>query len=563
MNQPTPVIAAPVCAGPEIDAPEQARMVAALAQWLGAPRGGVAARAVEVVQTHISFVLLAGGSAYKIRKALDLGFLDFRSLASRRFDCDEELRLNRRLAPALYLGVLPVTGPVAAPALDGDGAVLDWAVQMRAFPQDVQWDRAIVRGALEPRHIDELADLLWPFHRDAPVWVAAAAREPTPGFGLPAAVRAPALECLMTLDVAVGDAVQNATARAALVELAAWEARAFGALRGAFARRLRDGHIREVHGDLHLGNVTQLDGRCTVFDCIEFNPALRWIDVASDIAFMSMDLHAHGRADLANRFVNAWLERSGDHAGVRVLRYHLVYRALVRAKVAALRAAQIDATGASPAPVEHTAALAARDRYLGVAQAFTRPPWPTLMLTHGFSGSGKTSATQSLIERCGAIRVRADVERKRLFGVAPNARSDAALKAALYADAATEATHARLRQAARVALRSGFSVILDATFLRHAPRAQARALATELGARFVIIDFLADAQTLRERVCERAARGDDASEADLAVLEAQFIAAEPLRVEEQADVFPCDTSTWPEPGVPGHAWDGLLARLGA
>ena len=519
----------------EITLADQARMVAALVQRA---RGAIEtddAGAVGVVESHISFVLLAGGHSCKIRKALNLGFLDFRTLAARRFDCEEELRLNRRLAPALYLGVMPITGSIVQPEFGGDGPVLDWAVRMRAFPQDAQWDHAVAQGRLAPHHIDELADVLWPFHRDAPQRAASAPRSHGEGSGQPTDVRARVLECLDALrTLLVGEAD-----RARVAELMRWEAQAFGALHGALAGRANAGFIREVHGDLHLGNVTQLDGRCTVFDCIEFSPALRCIDVMSDVAFMAMDLHRHARPDLAHRFVNAYLERSGDYTGVRVLRYYLVYRALVRAKVAALRAAQlVDADGAVvPADSERATAAAAIGRYLKVAMEFSHPPRPTLMLMHGFSGSGKTTASQGLLERCGAIRVRADVERKRLFGLAANARGDAAVNARLYSAGATEATHERLRQAARTALRSGFSVILDATFLDPAPRAQAKAVADALEVGYVIIDLPVDAPTLRERVRLRTARADDASDADLAVLESQLGHARPLRPDEQAAMF--------------------------
>ena len=519
----------------EITLADQERIVAALAQRIRAGGGAEGAGAVNVVQSHISFVLLAGGHACKLRKALNLGFLDFSTLAARRFDCEEELRLNRRLAPALYLGVVPITGSIIQPEFGGDGPVLDWAVRMRAFPQDAQWDHAVAQGRLEPHHIDELASVLWPFHRDAPQYAGPESGTDGQGFGRPTGVRAPVLECLGALRTRPGSEADGAR----VAELMRWEAQAFRALHGALARRAHAGFIREVHGDLHLGNVTQLDGRCTVFDCIEFSPALRWIDVMSDVAFMAMDLHSHGRADLAHRFVNAYLERSGDHAGVRLLRYYMVYRALVRAKVAALRAAQLAAGDAATAPAgaDRVASVAAISRYLKVAIELSHPPRPTLMLTHGFSGSGKTTASQDLLERCGAIRVRADVERKRLFGLAANARSDAAMNAKLYSAGATDATHECLRKAARVALRSGFSVILDATFLDRAPRVQARALAESLGVGFVIIDFPVDVPTLRERVRLRTARADDASDADLAVLESQLAHARPLCPDEQAAVF--------------------------
>jgi aminoglycoside phosphotransferase family enzyme/predicted kinase len=541
-------------------------MVAALRRALRAQqRGGT----VELIETHISFVLLAGGLAYKIKKAVNLGFVDFSTLALRRFYCDEELRLNQRLAPALYLGVLPVTGTVAQPALGGAGAVLDWAVQMRAFAQDDLWDRLAIRGALQPMHIDALAQRLCAFHRGAAV------ASPADGFGHADQVRAPLHETLDTLDALCTAPAQ----RAALVALRRWEAAAFEALRSSFDARLCDGWVRECHGDLHLGNVTLIDGQATVFDCLEFSPALRWTDVMSDVAFMAMDLRAHetagppqGRipacearrlpdalARLSHRFVNACVECSGDAAGLCVLRYYMVYRALVRAKVAALRADQLSADAP---PAERDAASDARRRYLGVALACSGRPAPVLMITHGCSGSGKTALTQTLLELCGAIRIRADVERKRLFGLPALARSEPARKPQLYSNQATEAMQARLRDLAGLALRSGYSVILDATFLDHAQREQARALADGLGVRYLILDFQASAGTLRERVLQRSQHADDASEADLAVLEDQLAHAQPLRPEEQAATFVFDTEpALDEAGIAAR-WAPLLNRLG-
>ena len=346
------------------------------------------------------------------------------------------------------------------------------------------------------------------------------------------------------------------TDRAWLDVLAGWEADTFGALQPVFGERCAKGHVRECHGDLHLGNVTLVDGHTTLFDCLEFDPALRWTDVMSDVAFMAMDLHAHRLPRLSHRFVNGYVERSGDHGGLRVLRYHCVYRALVRAKIAALRKAQLKDAGDAAEPLDRRSAP---DDYLDVALACSRHEPPTLMLTHGCSGSGKTLATQGLLERCGAIRIRADVERKRLFGLPPLARSDSALKSGLYSVAATEATHARLREAAERVLASGYSVILDATFLAHAHREQARALADRLGVRFVIIDFQASADTLRRRVQQRALRQDDSSEADLVVLENQLASAEPLREDERAAVFAFDTEPAFDEPMPTRAGPACCA----
>lgn len=535
-------VALPDSAAP-IGLADQRRLVDALQAWLRArePSGRV-----DLIETHISFVLLAGGLAYKLKKALDLGFLDFRTAAQRHFFCREELRLNRRYAPGLYLEVLPVGGSVAQPVLGGEGPAIDWVLQMRAFAQDGLWDRLAARGALGATQVDALAQALAQFHRDAAV------AGPDDAFGLPGAVRAPvldslhalALQCAAPADRAGLDTVQA---------LAAWEAGAFPALAGVFRERLNHGFVRECHGDLHLGNVTQVAGRTTMFDGLEFNAALRWTDVFSDAAFMAMDLHAHALPRLAHRFVNAFVEHSNDVGGLRVLRYHVVYRALVRAKIAALRRGQPGA-----ARDDEAGRLA---RYLDVATAFSRPAAPTLIVTHGFSGCGKTLATQSLLELHAAIRLRADVERKRLFGMPALARSSPAAKPLLYSDAASQATYARLYEAAAQVLTSGHSAILDATFLARGQRDQARALAARLGVSFVIVDFRASAATLRERVAQRSQHVDDASEADQAVLDAQSAQAEPLGDDEQASVFAFDAEPAFDAAAMAARWAPLLRRL--
>jgi uncharacterized protein len=310
--------------------------------------------------------------------------------------------------------------------------------------------------------------------------------------------------------------------------------------------------VRETHGDLHLGNVAQVDGRTVLFDCLEFNADLRWTDVFSDVAFMAMDLHSHGLQALSHRFVNAYVERSGDAEGLRVLRYYRVHRALVRAKVAALRAAQLDGDAAR-------GERQALHHYLQVALVSSHPRRPVLLLTHGVSGSGKTVATQGLLEAAGAIRFRSDVERKRLFGLQALQRVEAARQDQLYSAAAGRATGQRLRDLAALALQSGYSVILDATFLAREARDSARAIAAGLGAGFAILRFEARPETLRERVRRRAAQHNDASDADLAVLEAQLSKARALGDDELDAVLTLDAEqAWGS----AEAWRPLLPRLG-
>jgi aminoglycoside phosphotransferase family enzyme/predicted kinase len=507
-------------------------MIEALRRWLQARD---ASRPVERIDTHISFVLVTHDRAYKLHKAVDLGFLDFTTRDRRQHDCLEELRLNRRLAPDLYLHVRPVTGTPDAPQIDGPGAPIDWVLCMRAFDQSGLWDRLAARGELRRADIDALAALLHTFHRNAAI------ADPHGRFGQPIQVRQPVLDTLRTLDARLA----TADDRRRLQALRTWEASAFERLHPTLAQRRRAGRVRECHGDLHLGNVAQIDGRTTAFDCLEFSEDLRWIDVMSELAFMAMDLQHHGRADLAHRFINACLERSGDYAGVRVLRYYLVYRALVRAKVAALRQAGSDTVRS----------------YLDLALRCSRPTRPALMITHGVSGSGKTTLTGSLVEACGALRIRADVERKRLFGLDALAHSGSAPDVGLYSRAATAATYSRLLELAAEVLAGGCSVVLDATFSQRWQRDQARQWALDNGVRCAILDFDATPEVLRERVRQRAERGDDASEADLRVLEAQLRTADPLGADEQTATFGCGPTRIDADAEISADWSALLAWL--
>jgi aminoglycoside phosphotransferase family enzyme/predicted kinase len=513
-----------------------------------------------VIETHISLVIVCGPYAYKIKKALKTEFLDQSTLALRRRACDEELRLNRRLAADLYLNAVRITGDIEAPDIDGAaGPELDVAVKMRAFAQSGLWDRLAADQALRAAHLDELVDILVPFHESAAV----AGRSDR--FGSPAQVRAPVLESLDELDRLM-DAVED---RSTLSELRAFEAAAFDRLGDVMAQRLAHGRVRECHGDLHLGNVTSIEGRTVVFDGIEFNDDLRWIDVISEVAFMAMDLHAHQLPALAHRFVNRYLEASGDYDGASVLRYYMVYRALVRAKIALLRAIQCAQRSEAGAPdvAEPARHRAAARGYVELAQRCSRGvgsgAGPALMITHGYSGSGKSTLTQGLVEASGAIRIRADVERKRLAGLDPLHRSGARSASDLYGPAMTAATYGRLRQLAAPVLGAGFHAILDATFLRRAERLQARQFAIEHGVPFVILDFEVNPDVLRQRLRRRNARGDDASDADDSVLDAQLRTSEPLQPDELGAVFRCGSMASAREADLQPDWTPLLTRLAA
>ena len=466
----------------------------------------------ELIETHCAWVLLTGEYAYKIKKPLDLGFLDFSTLEKRHHVCEEEIRLNRRLAKEIYLEVIAITGSAETPQLNGDGEAIEYAVKMRQFETGMEFDQLIKQSNLTQQHIDELATRVASFHQSL-----SAATPETP-FGTIDAIRKPMLENFNQITTILPDRFDHHT----LERLQQWTKNELIRLTPEIEHRKRDGFIRECHGDLHLANVTQYQNSVMLFDCLEFNPDLRWIDQISDIAFMIMDLDAHGRSDLGFRFLNAWLQQTGDYSGVPLLRLYLVYRAMVRAKVAAIQHAQH--------PEENH--MLQCQRYLALALSYTQYSATPLMITHGLSGSGKSCISQLVLEQLGAIRVRSDVERKRLHGLGFDARSKSTVGEKLYSASASDATYQQLATIAQAITAGGYPVIIDATFLKQAQRQQFKAVADELAIPFIILHFHADEALLRQWIIERNKKGVDPSEADISVLEHQIKTQEPLNKDE-------------------------------
>ncbi len=494
--------------------------------------------AVRVAETHISWVLLTGAYAYKIKKSVNLGFVDFSTLEQRRQACLDELRLNRRFAPQLYLDVVPITGTAECPRIGGDSEPFEYAVQMREFPQDAQLDRLLAAGQLDAGDMQALGESIAALHADAPRADAALA------YARPAQIRRDAQDNL--------DALAAGTAgdpHAAVAALAAWTDAEHRRLAALMAARHDQGFVRELHGDLHLANLVRIDQRILPFDCIEFSAALRWNDTISDLAFLTMDLRRRGHAEFAYPLLNRYLERSGDYAGMRLLRFYEVYRALVRAKIAMIR--RDAASGAARA-----AAQRELEAYLGLAQARAAGTRAALVLMHGLSGSGKTRLSSGLIGTLPALRVRSDVERKRLHGLDAAQHSGSAPGAGIYTVAASAQTYALLAQAAHAIIAGGETAVVDAAFLRRADRARFRALAQTLGVPLLLVSCSAPPEVLRARLQRRAASGTDASEADLAVLERQLASAEPLDADERARAIEVATTQ-------GVAPDDLAQRLRA
>lgn len=461
-----------------------------------------AARSVRLVETHISWVLLAGRYVYKIKKAVDLGFLDFMDLSSRCHYCEEELRLNRRLAPRIYLDVIPVGGTPREPVLNALPAI-EYAVRMKRFPASRELDWLAARGKLLPGHMDSLAATIAQFHASLPP------AEVGSAFSSEDSVHAAVSAIFDQLRILLQDSRDEATVTA-LHKAMETE---YANCRKLFRQRRAQGFIRECHGDLHLGNIALIGEQPVPFDGIEFDPALRWIDVMSEVAFTVMDLLRFRQPGLAYRFLNTYLEITGDYSGISLLRYYVAYRAAVRAMVSTIRAGQTNLWRRNA-----TEALAESHDFLALAYEYLGQRRPALIITHGLPGSGKSTFAQAALERLQAIRIRSDVERKRLFGLGALS-SSRLLSTDIYNANATQRTYKRLHELARELLTAGFPVVVDAAFLRRDERSCFQELAHELEAPFAIASIRADASTLRARIIQRQSTAKDASEAGLAVLE--------------------------------------------
>ncbi|MEC7815160.1 MAG: AAA family ATPase [Pseudomonadota bacterium] len=469
----------------------------------------------QVIETHISQVLLTGDYAYKIKKPMDFGFLDFSTLARRKHFCEEELRLNRRLAAPLYLEVLPITGTPEAPVLGGQGEAFEYAIRMRQFDQAELFDRRQERGELSEDLLTGVARQVAHFHDSLPPI------EDDKPLGTPEAVYAAMQENFDQIRPLLDDS----TLLAQLDNLEGWTRSTFERLQPLIAKRRAEGMVRECHGDLHLANITVFDGQVTVFDCIEFNEPFRWIDVINDLAFLLMDLESRREPVLANRVLNTYLEYRGDFEGLSLLPLYKAYRAMVRAKIALF-------TLGNPALSEQErAGLMQRYRdYAQLAEDYGQIPQPYLLATVGLSASGKTCVSAAMAGELDLIRLRSDVERKRLRGLAPLASSKSSVGTDLYSPEMTRQTYQRLADLARDLLRAGLSVIVDAACLKEQERTLLADVAEEQAVPFALIHCEAPEDKRREWI---RARQGDASEATEALLDQQQSWFEPLTTVEK------------------------------
>lgn len=494
-----------------------------------------------MIETHISWVLLTGEYAYKIKKPVDFGFLDFSTLARRHFFCTEEVRLNRRFAASLYLDVVSVTQSGEIARINGGGDVIEYAVRMHQFPSEQQLDRLLEADRITPTELAEFAGALAEVHASLPACPA----------GLPFGTAAAAIGPIRENFAQIRQSSFGEVRTELVAALENWSEAQYQRVAPLIDQRRASGFVRECHGDLHLSNLVRLRDGIHAFDCIEFSEGLRWIDLISDIAFLVMDCLVRGRADLAYMFLDRYLERTGDYAGGALLGFYLVYRSMVRAKVAALHAQRSD-------DVESRRRF---DAHLDYAQQRALRARPAMILMCGLSGSGKSWVAQRLIPQLPAVRIRTDVERKRMAGLAPMAGSESPLDAGLYAPQRSDALYAQLARSAGALVSGGERVIVDATFLDAARRETFRAESIRQRVPCVIVHCVAPRSVLLARIEQRSAIHVDPSEATVAVLDMQLANYQPPSASD-AMTLTIDTSQPFDLDAAVRAIEALLARAG-
>lgn len=481
-------------------------------------------RRVEVVETHLAWIFLAGDFAYKVKRPVRFPFVDQRSLDRRAFLCAEEVRLNRRFAPDLYLDVVKIVNFNGSTRIGAEGTALDFAVRMRKFDRTQQLDRLLASGGIEPEELEAFGVRMAEQQKTLP-----RSTEAQP-WGWPAAVRRihsenaaqceAALKTRFGIERTVGPVASDMEQRVA----------ALGAL---MTVRIAEGAVRECHGDLHSRNIVRHEGHLTAYDCLEFEPEFRWIDIAEEVAFLTVDLLARDRLRHAHAFLSGWLTRSGDYTACRLIHLYEAHHALVRAKVIALSP---DDSGESDEASRERAQAC-----LAAARTALDRKNPVLIMIGGLSGSGKTTLARKLANELAAVHVRSDVERKRLVGLAPEAASKSGLGQGLYTAELSERVQIRLQACAFATLAGGFNTIVDATFNVRTERQRFRELADRAGVKLTFLRCHAPVEVLRSRIQHRAAQGSDVSEATLDVLDWQIARAETIRPEERLDVLQIDT----------------------
>ena len=499
---------------------------------------------IQHLQTHISHLFLTEDHVYKVKKPVDFGFLDFTTLDLRRTFCYEELRLNQRISPDVYLEVVEVCRTLDGRVLvGGPGVVLEYAVKMRRLPAERSMDRLLEANQVTEDMVRDLACIIALFHLNA---------ESSPeigAFGSLEAVRDPVEENFRQTEKYVSRTISAFKYQ----RLQQYSREFLQAQSALLERRVAQGRIRDCHGDLHCAQVFFTERGVRIIDCIEFTKRFRYSDVVSDMAFMAMDLDQFGRHDLSRVFVETWLDVTKDSDALKLLDFYKVYRAYVRGKVEGFR---LDDPHISQ---EDKQAASKRARsYFDLAYFYIQRSAPKLVLCGGLVGTGKSTIARYVAADAGMAVVSSDVVRKRLAGVPATERHFEAFGTGFYAPEFSQRTYGELLRLARQYLEEGHSVVLDASFGRRSEREVAAALARETGAEFWAVECVSTEQDIKNRLERRVRRGGGVSDGRWEIYQRQKPAFEPLSEVAEDHHVVADTSA----GSVAESVRAVLQRLG-
>ncbi|MUH00969.1 AAA family ATPase [Scytonema sp. UIC 10036] len=475
---------------------------------------------IRLIQTHISYVLLTGKYAYKVKKPVNYGFLDYSTLEKRRHFSYEELRLNQRGAAELYLEVLPIALVDGKYQLGETGEPVEYVLKMLQFPDDTLLSQLFKQGQLDEELVEELGRVVAEYHANKTV-----TNDYIRSFGEVEQVRAAFDENYQQSEKYIG----GPQTREQFEETKRYTDSFFAGCDELFHKRMKSDRIRECHGDLHLGNICLWQDKLWLFDCIEFNEPFRFVDVMYDVAYGVMDLDAQKRLDLSNAYLNTYLEMTGDWEGLQVLPIYLSRQSYVRAKVTSFLLDDPSVPSSVKEEVTKTAAT-----YYKLASEYTKPRQGQLLLMSGVSGSGKSTTARYLARHLGAIHVRSDAVRKHLAGIPLFERGGDEI----YTAEMTQKTYARLLELGILLAKQGYTVILDAKYDRRQFREDAIAQAQTHQIPIQIVQCTAPREVLQKRISERTG---DITDATVDLLESQLQQAEPFTEQEQPLVKILDT----------------------
>ncbi|GCF85372.1 kinase [Geobacter sp. SVR] len=484
-----------------------------------------------MVQTHVSWIFLTDGHAYKVKKPVDFGFLNFSTIDRRRFYCNEEIKYNSRLCPDIYEGVVELREAPDGAAFHGNGAVLDYAVKMKRLPAEGMLDRLVTERRATAADLRDVARVIAEFHRTA---------ETSPGISQYGHLERILSNWQENFDQAAP--LESTTLPASEREfIRDWVVSFAREHAEAFDQRVKGGFIRECDGDIHLENICLTEGRIYIFDCIEFNERFRCCDTASDMAFLLMDLDFHGRHDLAEETAAAYLEASGDSGMPGVIEFYKVYRAFIRGKVESFRL-----NDAGPDLQERERIISKAARYFRLARGYIERHTllPTLFITCGLMGSGKSTLAAQLFFELGIPVFRSDAIRKQMAGIPVDEPAPAGYGHGLYEKDTTRATYNELARRAEEELAMGRSAVIDASFISRDHRLEFAALAERYRARFVVLHVSCSETETRRRLVARAASGRSVSDGRFELLPSQRERFEPPLANEGL-VIPLHTGTSP------------------